>query len=119
MALLQEADPSSAPEALEIVNFFQIDPDTGFAFDSGGPMDRAVAQAVLPEMMPPDGMTWDEFDIFLRDADVSMGLHVFVIHEGMVYDSELPEGGRSIFDLPFFQRFMERSRERASQPAFA
>jgi len=117
VALLAQATPPIEADALEIINFFQVDPETGFAYDSGGPMDREVVRNILPAMLPPDGMTWDELDAYLSDSDISMGMHVFVVCDGKVYDSELPDGGDSIFDLPLFQRYLAHERRASVTPA--
>lgn len=94
-------------DSYEINHFFQIDPKTGFAFESGGPIDRKLLSAALPNMKPPCEMSWDEFDEFLANSGMGWGFHIFVISDGLVYDSEAPEGVESIFDLPMFQRYME------------
>lgn len=106
-----EQGEGDAPEirCVQICDFFGMDPDTGFPHDHGGPINRGSLLAALPDMTPPAGMDWDELDGFIRDTEMGRGLHAFVICERMAYDSEAPQGVCSIFDLPFFGRFLEKN----------
>lgn len=118
-AVLEQSAEGDVPEieSIELPNFFQIDPNTGFAFDEGGPLDREKLLSALPNMKPPQGMSWDDLDRFIWDAGISWGYHVFAICEGLVLDSEAPYGVDSIFELPFYQRFMLKfENDKALQP---
>jgi len=66
-------------------------------------------------MMPPGGMTWDELDQFVSDAEMGWGLHVFTVCDGMVYDSEAPDGVASFFELPFYVRYLDRRAARKNE----
>lgn len=105
-----QASTRGTPEigSFEINNFFQINPQTGFAFEDGGSLDRELLARYVPHMNPPPNMTWDDLDAFIAETGIGWGLHVFIVCGGLVYDSEAPEGVESIFDLPLFQRFLER-----------
>jgi hypothetical protein len=118
-AVLEQSAEGDTPEieTIELPNFFRIDPKTGFALDEGGPLDRAKLSAALPNMKPPQGMSWDDLDRFIWDASICWGYHVFAICEGRVFDSEAPHGVDGIFDLPFYQRFIARfENDMALQP---
>ena len=119
MVVSQAAD-GKAPdiEPFEMPNFFQVDPSTGFAYDNGGPLDRDLLLRVLPSMLPPGGISWDEFDSLLSSTGIGWGTHVFMVCDGRVYDSEAPHGVDSMFELPFFERFMATWKaNNASEPA--
>ena len=90
----------------EICDFF-VERDV-----DGGPLNRQQLSEVLPEMIPPDGMSWDELNRLIDQTGMGWGLHVFVVYEGRAYDSETPEGVTSFFDLPFFQRYLARLDDR-------
>lgn len=100
----EESSEGDTPQidALEINDFFLG------AAEFGGPLDREKLGRMLPEMVPPGGMTWDALDRIVFDADMGWGLHVFTVCEGRVYDSEVPDGVESFFDLPFYVRYLDR-----------
>jgi hypothetical protein len=119
-AVCEQSAEGDVPEieSIELPNFYQVNPETGFAFDEGGPLDRVKLLEVLPNMKPPEGMSWEDLDRFIWDASIGWGYHVFVVCEGRVLDSEAPDGVESIFDLPFYQRFLEKfENDKALQPA--
>ncbi|MNU33123.1 hypothetical protein D3C71_216810 [compost metagenome] len=105
----QAGGDSPEIDKAQICDFFRIDPETGYAFQHGGPVDRELLLATLPDMTPPAGMSWDDLDRFVSETGIGPGLHAFVVCDGVAYDSEAPQGVSSIFDLPFFERFMEKN----------
>ena len=90
--------------SMSVAEFIQVDPDTGFSHDSGGPFDRSLLARHWPGVRPPEGLDWDDLDALSADAGFCAGTHVFLCHEGLFYDAEAPDGVPSFFDLPFFKR---------------
>lgn len=108
-----EGDQPDIMEA-EIVSYFVSDAD-GNVGDNGGPLDRELLAKVLPDMTPPNGMTWDELDDLISREQMGWGLHVFAVCDGRVYDSEAPDGVTGIFDLPFYERYLGRLELKATE----
>lgn len=92
---------------LDVTCFIQVDPETGFSYEDGGPFDRALLAEHWPGVVPPEGMDWDSLDRLSEDAGFSAGTHVFLYSDGLFYDAEAPDGVASFFDLPFFGRVIE------------
>lgn len=62
---------------------------------------------------PPTGVSWELLD------RIPPGIHYSIASEPqrMFFDAEAPEGVRSIFDLPFFQRYIRHFQRRGSLPS--
>lgn len=50
---------------------------------------------------PPKGLSHEDIDTMV------IGGHFWISHEGKHYDAECPDGVKSFFDLPYFQRQIE------------
>lgn len=74
----------------------------------GYPFDRELLEASFPGFKPPKELSMDDLDHVSSYASFSPGTHVWVVHEGRHYDAEAPEGVESPFELPFFQRIINR-----------
>lgn len=61
-------------------------------------------------ILPPDGLTQSQVDA------VRFGGHAFLVFEGRFYDAECPAGVHSFFDLPLFQKPLQRALEALSAP---
>lgn len=111
-----EGDTPDIMEA-EIVSYYGPDA-AGETHDNGGPFDRKLLLAALPGMTPPRGMSWDDLDELLATEGLGWGMHVFVVCDGLVYDSEAPDGVPGIFDLPFYERYLDKlEAKRSASPA--
>jgi len=88
----------------ELANFIQVDPETGFAYDDGGPFDRDLILRNWPDFPLPEGVEWDDLDRLSLDCGFSAGTHTFVGYGDLFFDSEAPEGVKGFFELPFFKR---------------
>lgn len=111
--------PREALTDLDVACFIEVDPDTGFSYDNGGPFDREMLAAHWPGVVPPDGMDWDDLDRLSADAGFDACTHVFLYSDGRFYDAEAPEGVASFFDLPFFQRVIRSWQEETPQGTLA
>jgi len=99
-----EGDQPDMMEA-EITSYFRPVNEGEFV-ENGGPLNRELLATVLPNMTPPNGMTWDELDELIFETQMGWGLHVFAVCDGLVYDSEAPDGVSGVFDLPFYERYL-------------
>lgn len=88
--------------------FFMQEAIDGEAENSGYPMDRDYLAAKWPSVVPPNGLDWDDLDHVSGFANFSPGTHIWIFSDGKHYDAEAPEGVETPFDLPFFQRIIQR-----------
>lgn len=103
-------------QAVDIAGFIEVDPDTGYSYDSGGPFDLELIGAHWPNITPPEGLTWDDMNQLSEDAGFSCGTHVFLTFNGKFYDAEAEQGVYTPFELPFFQRVISSWQEERPQP---
>jgi hypothetical protein len=106
-AVLEQSAEGDQPDIVEveITSYFRPIAEGEFV-ENGSPLNRELLATVLPNMTPPEGMSWDELDEFIYENQVGWGLHVFAVCDGLVYDSEAPDGVPGIFDLPFYERYL-------------
>lgn len=83
-------------------------------FDEGNPLDRALLNKHWPDVIPPDGLSWDDLDRFSEMAGFNPGTHVWIEFDGFHFDSECTHGVKNFFDLPFFQRVIAGCLEEES-----
>jgi hypothetical protein len=88
--------------------FFMQEAIAGEDENSGYPMDRDHLAAHWPSVVPPAGLDWDDLDHISGFANFTPGTHIWVFSDGKHYDAEAPEGVSTPFDLPFFQRIIQR-----------
>jgi hypothetical protein len=95
-------DAHDCLDQLGIDNFMK--PAADDVFNNGYPMDRELLLAYWPEVVPTQGMSWEDLDRLSADADFGAGTHVWIHLGKKFYDAEAPEGVDNFFELPFFQR---------------
>ncbi|NTF16952.1 hypothetical protein G6L37_00735 [Agrobacterium rubi] len=100
-----------------IAGYIAIDPDTGCAYEEGGPFDRELLAEHFPLTRPPEGMTWDDMDAVSAFCGISGGSHIVVEWQGRFYDSEVPAGVDNLFDLPYLSRLVAAWRTGGSPAA--
>lgn len=61
-------------------------------------------------IVPPAGLTQRQVD------EVGFGGHAFLVFEGRFYDAECPQGVHSFFDLPLFQKPLQRALQTLATP---
>jgi len=69
-------------------------------------MDRALLAEHWPDVVPPQGLDWDDVDALAARASFSCGTHTWLCLAGRHYDAEAPDGVDNFFDLPFFSRIV-------------
>lgn len=101
--LLEEFPSCDSAEDVCIAGFLAVDPSTGFSME-GGPFDRELIERLWPDMVPPEGLSWDDLDRLSGDVHFNGGTHIWTALNGRHYDAESPNGVASPFELPFFKR---------------
>lgn len=66
--------------------------------------DRDLLSRHWPNVMLPDGLTWDDMDRLAEDAGFNGGTHEWIVFESRHYDAECPDGVDNFLELPFFKR---------------
>lgn len=99
-------------DELGIDNFMTPDADD----DEGRPLDRDLLKTYWPEVVPPDGLTWDDLDRISKHFGWDGGTHIWMCRARLHYDAECPDGTPNLFGLPFFQRLFVVYRNETTSP---
>jgi hypothetical protein len=62
------------------------------------------------EMVEAEGYEWPKDITELDMRRVPFPVHMWVRYNGLNYDAEAPNGVRSFWDLPLFQRYLQKTR---------